>query len=130
MNYVRLFAGRDGESHFEDVGVKLAPVAEYARGIPVVYLSAPHASTALTFLSAPARWVGDWHPAPRRQFMVKLAGETEVIASDGERRQFGPGMVVLVENTNRKGHYTRTLGPDDDMWFVAALAQEESSHRV
>jgi len=123
MNYVRLFAGPDGESHFEDVAVELAPVAQYAKGIPEVLLSAPHSSTALTFLSGPVGWVGEWHCVARRQFMVKLAGETEVIASDGERRKFGPGMVALVEDTRGKGHYSRALGPDDDLWFVAALAE-------
>jgi hypothetical protein len=127
MKYVRVFAGPDGESHFEDVAVELAPVAEYARGIPEVLVSAPHPSTALTFISTPPGWIGEWHCVARRQFMVKLAGETEVIASDGERRQFSPGMVALAEDTRGKGHYSRALGPDDDVWFVAALAEQESS---
>jgi hypothetical protein len=74
MNYVRLFAGPDGESHFEEVAVELAPVAQYAKGVPDAYLSASRACSGLTFLSAPTGWVGDWHPAPRRQFMVKLTG--------------------------------------------------------
>lgn len=123
MKYARLFAGPDGESHFEDVAIDFAPVVEYAKGIPEVYVSAPHPSTALTFLSGPIGWVGEWHCVARRQFMVKLAGDTEVIASDGERRQFGPGMVALVEDTSGKGHYSRALGPNDDVWFVAALAE-------
>jgi hypothetical protein len=127
MKYVRLFTGPDGDSHFEDVAVQLAPVAEYAKGVPQVHLSAPHSSTALTFVSAPEGWVGDWHPAPRRQFMIKLTGVTEIFASDGERREFGPGTVLLLEDMVGKGHYSRVLGPDDDRWFVAALAEQESS---
>jgi hypothetical protein len=123
MKYVRLFAGPDGESHFEDVNVELAPVKDYARGVPQVFLSAPQLSASLTFVSAPPGWVGEWHPAPRRQFMIKLAGQTEVVASDGERRQIGPGIAVLLEDTSGKGHYSRVLGPDNDDWFVAALAQ-------
>ena len=126
MNYMRLFAGPDGESHFEHVAVELAPVAQYAKGVPEAYLSASRGCSGLTFLSAPTGWVGDWHPAPRRQFMVKLAGESEIIASDGERRQVGPGGVVLLEDTGGKGHYSRVLGPEDDVWFVAALAEQES----
>jgi hypothetical protein len=62
VNYVRLFAGPDGESHFEDIAVELAPVVEYARGVPQLLLSAPRTSTGLTFVSAPPGWVGDWHP--------------------------------------------------------------------
>jgi hypothetical protein len=122
MNYVRLFAGPDGESHFEDVTVELAPVGEYARGVPKVFLSTPRLSTSLSFLSGPPGWVGDFHPAPRRQFMIKLAGQTEMVSSDGERRQIGPGTALLLEDTSGKGHYSRVLGPDDDDWFVAALA--------
>jgi len=123
MRYVRLFAGPDGESHFEDVGVELAPVSEYARGVPRVFLSAPRLSTSLTFVSAPPGWVGEWHPAPRRQFMIKLAGQSEIVASDGESRQIGPGVALLLEDTTVKGHYSRVLGPDNDDWFVAALAE-------
>ena len=40
MKYVRVSAGPDDESHFEDVSVELAPVTEHAQGIPTVYLSA------------------------------------------------------------------------------------------
>jgi hypothetical protein len=123
MQYVRLFAGPDGESHFEDVRVELSPVAQYAKGVPQVHLSAPHSSTAVTFLSGPPGWIGEWHPAPQRQFMVKLTGVTEILASDGERREFGTGTVLLLEDTAGKGHYSRVLGPDDDRWFVAALAE-------
>ena len=59
--------------------------------------------------------------------MVKLAGETEIIARDADRRQIGPGTVVLLEDTTGKGHHSRVLGPGDDMWFVAGLAEQESS---
>jgi hypothetical protein len=61
----------------------------------------------------------------RRQFMVKLRGTTELIASDGERRELGPGAVLLIDDTVGRGHYSRILGPDDDQWFVAALATAE-----
>jgi hypothetical protein len=60
MNYVRLFAGPDGESHFEDVTVELARVDQYARGVPQLLLSSPRRSTSLTFLTAPSGWVGDF----------------------------------------------------------------------
>ena len=122
MNYVCLFAGPDGESHFEDVTVELAPVDQYTGGVPQVLLSSPRRSTSLTFFSAPRGWAGDFHPAPRRQFMIKLAGQSELVASDGEKRQIGPGVALLLEDTTGKGHYSRVLGPEDDDWFVVALA--------
>ena len=50
------------------------------------------------------------HNAPRRQFIVHLEGAVEVEASDGERRRFGPGDVVLVEDLEGRGHVTRWVG--------------------
>ena len=123
MKYLRLFAGPDGESHFEDVSVELAPVDEYARGVPRAFISSPRPGTSLTFLSGPPGWVGDFHPAPRRQFMIKLAGQTEFVSSDGERRQIGPGTALLLEDTTGKGHYSRVLGPDSDDWFVVGIVE-------
>jgi hypothetical protein len=50
------------------------------------------------------------HVAPRRQFIVHLAGESEVEVSDGEVRRFGPGSVLLVEDVTGSGHTTRRVG--------------------
>ncbi len=52
----------------------------------------------------------DWHPAPRKQFVMVLKGVMEVEAGDGERRTFTPGSVLLVTDTECRGHCTRTLG--------------------
>jgi quercetin dioxygenase-like cupin family protein len=121
MRYTRVFAGPDGESHFEDVNVEMNPVNEYARGVPVVDVSAPIPAAAMTFLRAPAGWVGDWHPAPRRQFLAYLAGEVEATVSDGETRRFGPGDITLVEDTTGKGHTSKVVGSAECMFLVVVL---------
>ena len=41
---------------------------------------------------------------------MQIAGELEVEAGDGERRRFGPGSVVLLEDVSGKGHFTRVVG--------------------
>ena len=68
------------------------------------------AAESITFLAIPVGYVGDWHPAPRRQFIVSLSGESEMEVSDGEVRRLPPGGIVLVEDTDCKGHITRTVG--------------------
>lgn len=113
LGYLRLFAGPDGESHFEDV--VLAPAGNPdepggGRG----ERAEPIAATEVVFRrvtddGAPARA----HPAPRRQFVIQLSGEVEVEASDGEVRRLGPGSVVLVEDTEGRGHVTRPVGGGD-----------------
>lgn len=104
MNYFRIYAGPDGESHFEDVAVAL-------NGQPggSVY-SDLYPATGVIFRRSPADQFLDWHPAPRRQFVVTLSGEAEVEASDGEVRHIGPGTIMLAEDLMGKGHITRGIG--------------------
>jgi hypothetical protein len=68
-----------------------------AKGVPSLLLSAPVPVTSLAFLQQ-ADGVGGWplHPAPRRQFTIVLSGRAAIQTSDGVRREFGPGDVVLV----------------------------------
>ncbi|MBI2759951.1 MAG: hypothetical protein HYX51_00800 [Chloroflexi bacterium] len=104
MNYFRIYAGPDGESHFEDVDVPL----EAGGGASALSTLIP--ATGVIFrLSAADQYI-DWHPAPRRQFVITLSGEAEVEASDGEVRHIGPGAVMLAEDTTGKGHITRAVG--------------------
>jgi hypothetical protein len=54
--------------------------------------------------------VGVWHRAPRRQYVISLAGGISITASDGETRHIGAGEIVPVEETTGKGHITRSSG--------------------
>ena len=104
FGYLRLYADEAGESHFEDV-----VVPGQAQGA----VSSPSRSRCVDDHArrASARAPDAVpHNAPRRQFIVHLEGAVEVEASDGERRRFGPGDVVLVEDLEGPGHVTRWVG--------------------
>jgi hypothetical protein len=60
--------------------------------------------------TARAAYENSWHRAPRRQYVISLAGGISITASDGETRHIGAGEVVLVEDTTGKGHITRSSG--------------------
>ena len=62
------------------------------------------------FLRIRAGSRSDWHPAPKKQFVMVLDGSVEVEAGDGERRKFAPGSVLLVTDTEGRGHRTNNLG--------------------
>jgi hypothetical protein len=49
----------------------------------------------------------DWHPAPRRQYIINLDAGVRITASDGESRVIGIGDVILVEDTTGKGHLSQ-----------------------
>ena len=99
MSIYRLYSGADGESHIEEL--KLADHAE---------LSKSQGTVGITFREAPAANFSDWHPAPRRQWVIILSGQLEIGLGDGTIRRFGPGDARLVEDTTGHGHTTRVVG--------------------
>lgn len=109
MNYTRIYCDADGESHFENVSVNVAPV-DFAPPAPPLNMAAPLEAERTIICVIPVAWVGDWHPTPRRQFYIQLTGELEVAVSDGEKRRFSAGSLVLLEDTTGKGHLTRVVG--------------------
>ena len=54
--------------------------------------------------------VNSWHRAPRRQYVINLSGETEIETGDGSKRRFGPGDILLAEDTSGQSHISRDVG--------------------
>ena len=111
MKYCRVYSDPSGESHMENVEIELKPV-DFAPPAPPLNLSAFIPADRCVFSFAPAGWSGDWHPSPRKQILLILTGQIEVEVSDGESRLFGPGSILLSEDTAGKGHRSRVLGND------------------
>ncbi len=121
MQYTRLYADAAGESHFEDVEVEFEEV-DYAPPSPPMGLSEMMKATQTGFLLASLDWKGEtWHPVSVRQFMVVVAGRLTATVSDGSRREFGIGEVMLAEDTHGKGHSTKVLGDEDAVVAVIHL---------
>jgi len=112
MQYTRIYADSRGESHFDEVTVKLSSM-DFAPPAPPLNVSAPIPAAQMVFISSPPGWFGDWHPAPRTQFWVQIAGQTEIEVSDGEVRRFKPGDVVLLEDVTGKGHLSRVVSQEE-----------------
>ncbi len=101
MKIHRLYVDDKGETHFEDVKV------EFTQGGG--QLSARLPATGIIFRQVPADYDLDWHPAPRRQYIINLDAGVQITASDGESRRIGAGEVILVEDTSGKGHRSKAL---------------------
>ncbi len=104
MKITRIFTGEDRRSHFEDLDIPLAP-AEYGRMSGLVPV------TGMIFRDTPKGGALDFHPAPRRQFVITLRGVGEIECSDGSRRRFSAGDVMLADDTTGQGHITREIEP-------------------
>jgi len=120
VRYTCIYADSDGESHFKDVEVEFQEAA-FAPPAPPLSVSPFSPASQCGFVVASPGWHGDWHPAPRRQFLFCLAGRCEVQVSDGEIRASGPGDIVLVEDTAGKGHVTQVVGSEDVLNAVVQL---------
>jgi hypothetical protein len=111
MDYVRIYADTEGLTHFEEAEEALTAV-DFAPPAAPQQVSTLVPASRVGFLSVPPGWFGDWHPVPRRQFLFYLAGEVEIEVGDGEVRRFGPGSVLLAEDTDGRGHTTRVVSAD------------------
>lgn len=104
--YVRLYADPSGVSHFAQVRVPLE-TTDFAPPAPPLHVSRGEEAERFVFAVGPTGWDADWHPTPKRQFVFCLNGVFEVTAGDGESRIFRPGDVLLLEDTEGRGHRTQ-----------------------
>ncbi len=104
----RVYTGPDGNTHVEAFAFTL--------GVGSPSLSALVPVEGVIFRRTKPDLDADFHPAPRRQFVITIQGEGEIETSDGTLLPLGPGSIVLVEDTretNGRGHITRGKGTAD-----------------
>ena len=117
---VRIYTGSDGESHFEDIDLKYEASGNSAS-------APPEKPESMTFRTQQPGVDLDFHPAPRRQYIVSLAGEVEIGLGSGEKRIFGAGDVMLADDTTGARAYHKGGGQPAprlycDTCVVVALA--------
>lgn len=109
MKITRLYSGTDGESHFEDIDLPLRSLDENDSRSDIL------SATGIFFRATSGEFKLDWHNAPRRQYVILLKGQSEVIIGDGTSRIFGPGEVMLAEDTSGRGHITKAVNDQPRM---------------
>jgi hypothetical protein len=112
--FVHLYTGPDGESHFEDLDPRFMPDTTGERG-PWMKMD------GVSFGRQQPGYFSDWHPAPRTQYMETLAGEVEIGLGDGTTRRFGAGDVMLADDLTGRGHTTRVVSSDPRITITMPL---------
>jgi hypothetical protein len=103
MKIHNLYVDDKGESHFRDIEVEYVESGRGGR------LSKRLPATGIIFREVPPAYDLDWHPAPRRQYIINLDAGVQITASDGEARVIGAGEVILVEDVRGKGHLSKAI---------------------
>ena len=122
--YVRIWNDGAGETHLERMAADFAAVEDYARGVPTVGVAPLTAAGSSHLLRFERGWVGDFHPAPRRQFLAQLAGRVRVTVTDGKSIDAGPGTLWLVEDIEGKGHRSEVIGDEGVSFLVVTIAED------
>jgi len=100
VRIVRIYSKTSGESAIE------------VREVPMSWprpTSASFQAGALFFRETAEGFVQDLHHAPRRQLIFLTSGILEIESSGGERFVCRPGDLIFAEDTQGKGHITRSL---------------------
>ena len=103
MKVTRLYSDSDGESRFEDLDLSLEDRGDIGR------LSERYQAEAVIFRETGGDYDYDFHNAPERQFIITLDGMIEIETSLGDVRRFAAGDILFVEDTQGKGHRTRSV---------------------
>lgn len=101
----RVFSDRNGDTRFEDIFIPLQDAGEIGKlsaGLPV---------RSVIFREVEASYDYNFHNAPQKQYLILLDGGIEIETTLGEKRQFNTGEILLLEDTEGKGHRTRNLLP-------------------
>lgn len=104
MRIHNLYEDENGISHFRDIEIEWVEERHFSK------LSARLPAAGIIFRETSGDYNLDWHPAPRRQYIINLDAGVEITASDGERRIIGAGEVLLVEDVTGKGHLSKAIG--------------------
>jgi hypothetical protein len=98
MKVIRLYTGGDQKSHFEE--------KELTFEGDKIQTTRLQAAGGVVFRRAPA-----------------LSGSWEIECSDGSKRLFKPGDVMLAEDLNGKGHVSRVVGNEPHIFMTVPLTE-------
>ena len=99
----RIYSDGNGDSHFETVSVPLNDNGE------IGFISEAQKAGTISFRKVISSYDYDFHNAPARQYIILMDGVIEIETSLGEKRYFKGGDILLVEDTEGKGHKTRNI---------------------
>jgi quercetin dioxygenase-like cupin family protein len=117
MAIIRLFAGPDGQSHFEEVEPRFESRGDQSESAELIPGSGIVIRRFAQTRSNP------WHHAPGRYAVFTLTGAVDIEIGDGTVRRLGPGDILIAEDLTGQGHGTREVGPEPRVSIFVPLGK-------
>ena len=117
MAIIRLFAGPDGQSHFEEVEPRFESRGDQSESAELIPGSGIVIRRFVQTRSNP------WHHAPGRYAVFTLTGAVDIEIGDGTVRRLGPGDILIAEDLTGQGHGTREVGPEPRVSIFVPLGK-------
>ena len=108
--FLRLFADDDGVSRVDTDFTQQLATVDFAPPAPPVFAARISDASALVVIELPVGWEGGWHPSPKEQWVICLAGGMGYEAGDGTRFTLQPGTCILTTDTRGRGHKSWNAG--------------------
>jgi hypothetical protein len=104
MKVTHVYTDNNGETHFKDEDIQLENFHDN-----IIKMSKPVKASDMAFCTFSGALAESWHTAPRKQAVIILDGEVDLEVSDGAKRRFSSGHVIVLEETTGKGHTTHSV---------------------
>ena len=115
MAIIRVYAGSDGQSHFEEIHPKLESRGDQSASGELI----PGSGIVIRRFE-PTR-SNPWHHAPGRYAVFTLSGAVDIEIGDGTVRRLGPGDILIAEDLTGQGHVTRVVGDQPRFYAIVPL---------
>src|SRR5260370_26615178 len=101
MAIIRIYAGSDGTSHFEEIEPRFEPRGDQSESAELI----PGGGILIRRFAATRS--NPWHHAPGRYAVFTLSGAVDIEIGDGTVRRLGPAYILIAEHLTVHGHSTR-----------------------
>ncbi len=104
IKITRIFSDKNGDSHFQDVfQPMLYPIGNKQRITKTIE------NNGVKLFEFAHDFSCNWHLSMQRCYYIYLMGSQEIEVSDGEKRIFQTGDILLAEDTFGRGHRSKSI---------------------
>lgn len=120
LAYTRVTMDDKDRSYFAE-SVMPFEIKEFAPPSGPIGVSKISSAKSIVFTTADKTWATSWHPTPRRQVVIMLAGAITIEVETGAKKRFNTGDIFILEDTRGRGHDSRVISEEPAVFGMIAL---------